>query len=277
MRTVLWKQSLSIPMKPKSKFDSYFKSELKKHFPPSSIKEQNLLRKSLLYTLTAPSSYFRPQLSMAVTKSLGKPVKLIFPWAMAIEMIHCGSLIQDDLPCMDNASKRRKKKSNHLVFKEDMALLAGSTLFIEAFSYLLHSSLKTQGAQLLKILVDQSGYKGMMSGQALDIRRRKNLSEKFLLKMFRLKTGSLIEASVLGPALLFTKKEEERKALSRFACFLGQAYQVADDLEEIKKDRKKHEILLKNLTKKSLSALSPLKNPEELRKLALYNEKRIQI
>ena len=263
-------------MKLKNKFDSFFKSELKKHFPPSPIKEQNLLRKSLLYTLTAPSSYFRPQLSMAVTKSLEKPVKLIFPWAMAIEIIHCGSLIQDDLPCMDNARLRRKKKSNHLVFKEDIALLAGSTLFVEAFSYLLHPSLKKQQTQLLKLLVDQSGYKGMMSGQALDIRGKKNLSKKFLLKMFRLKTGSLIEASVLGPALLFAKKEVERKALSRFARFLGQAYQVADDLEEIKKDRASHKILLENLTKKSLLALKPLKNPNELKKLALYNEKRIQ-
>ena len=260
----------------KTKFDVFFKSELKKHFPPSHLKEQDLLRKSLLYTLKAPSSYFRPQLVLATAKSLNKSPRLVLPWAMAIELIHVGSLIQDDLPSMDNTFLRRGKKANHLKFKEDMALLAGSTLFIEAFSYLLHPSLKKAQQKLLNLLISKSGYRGMMSGQALDIRSSSS-SKKFLLKMFKLKTGALIEASVLGPALLFSTKKRESEALLRFAQILGQTYQVADDLEDRRNKKSELRKILKDLTQKSLLALEPLKNHNELKKLALYNEKRIKM
>ena len=261
-------------MKAKSEFDSFFKSELKKQFRKSKFKDQNLLRKSLLYTLEAPSSYFRPKLSIAVTKSLGGNLKSIFPWAMAVEMIHCASLIQDDLPCMDDAILRRGKKANHIIFKEDMALLAGSTLFVEAFSLLLYPSLKSNQIKLLKLLVEKTGYRGMMSGQALDIRKKSKPSQKFLLKMFQLKTGALIEASVLGPAFLFSKTKTEEKALKQLGKSLGQAYQVADDLQDMAKPDAKLKKILEKLTEESLFSIHALKKTSELKKLILYNKKR---
>lgn len=257
----------------KNKFHSFFKSELNKRFPSSSLKGQKLLRKSLLYTLKSPCSFFRPQLALATTKALNKNPDLILPWAMAIEMIHVGSLIQDDLPCMDNATLRRSKKSNHLVFQEDMALLAGSTLFVESFSYLLYPSLEKKQGELLSLLIQKSGYKGMMSGQALDIRQQKSVSKKMLLKTLELKTGALIEACVAGPVILFSKKRQEKSALLKFAKILGQAYQVADDLEENKSNKNLQKIL-RNLTAQSLLALEPIENSDLLKKLSLYNEKR---
>ena len=117
-------------------FESYFNSYLQKAFLKVPYLSQKLLKKSLLYSLKAKASRFRPQLCFATTHALGHNPKKILPWAIAVEMIHTASLIHDDMPAMDNAKTRRGKACNHLVFGEDMALLAGSCLFVESFSLL---------------------------------------------------------------------------------------------------------------------------------------------
>ena len=117
-------------------FDSAFKTYLKQHFLSASGSSQKLLRESLFYSLIAKAGRFRPKLCFAATKALGQNPKKILPWAIAVEMIHTASLIHDDLPLMDNAQVRRGIKCNHLVFGEDIALLAGTCLFVESFSLL---------------------------------------------------------------------------------------------------------------------------------------------
>lgn len=260
-----------------SQFKKFFNNYLKTRFPPSSQSETKLLRKALLYTLKAPSSLFRPKVAWTVTQCLGHPPQDIFPWATAIELIHGASLIHDDLPCMDDSPQRRGKSSNHLVFGEDMALLAGSCLFVEAFSLLTLPIFKERNQEMLELLVQRTGFYGMMGGQAMDI-RGKSISQSFLLKLFELKTGSLILAAVEGPALLWNHTEKERKALQKYGQFLGQAYQAADDLTDksfSKPELYKKQALLKKLTRESIKSLKVLKFPTQpLAELSLLNEHR---
>ena len=255
-------------------FESSFKSHLRKHFVKTTDPAQNKLRQSLFYTLFAKASRFRPKLGFATTKALGQDPKKILPWAIAIEMIHCASLIHDDLPLMDNAKTRRKKKCNHLVFGEDIALLAGTCLFVESFSLLNDSLFDKKRPQLLNLLISKIGFKGLMSGQALDLKGVGSSKQKFL-KMIQLKTGSLIEASVLGPLLLWGKTEEEKKALKDYSKYLGRAYQLDDDLKDkdgFFQSKKQAFKELQSARQKSLRALKLLGNRGEgLRQLCFLN------
>lgn len=260
-----------------TEFKKFFDSYLKTRFPRPSQRETALLRQAFLYTLKAPSSLFRPRVAWTTAQCLGHSPRDIFPWAMAIELIHGASLIHDDLPCMDNSPKRRGKKSNHLVFGEDMALLAGTCLFMEAFFLLTNSVFKEKTQEMLKLLVDRTGFYGMMGGQALDIRGESS-SQSFLLKLSKLKTGSLILAAVEGPAQLWNHTGWKLKALQKYGRCLGQSYQMADDLidDSVSKEGfRKKQILLKKLTRESLTALKPFKKKARpLENLSLLNEKR---
>ncbi len=270
------KKESSLKINPE--FEKYFKNQLTKLFKSSPLKNstQNLLKQSMLYTLLAPSSHFRAVLSIETTKCLKQEAKKIFPWAMAIEMFHSGSLILDDLPAMDNGKKRRTKKCNHLVFGEDLSLLAGSCLFIEAFSLLNQEVFKKKQSQILELFISKVGFQGVMGGQALDLRLKKPTNSE-ILKMIQLKTGSLIEASVAAPLLLWAKNQKTKTALTNFAKSLGMAYQISDDLQDkdflFKKEEAKKQ--LRDLTKKSLKSLEPLKEKaDSLKKLCLLNEER---
>ena len=253
-------------------FESSFKSHLKSHFLKASYPPQKQLRKSLFYTLFAKASRFRPQLCFATTKALGQNQKKILPWAIAIEMVHCASLIHDDLPLMDNAKMRRGKKCNHLVFGEDMALLAGTCLFIESFSLLSNPLFNKKRAQILKLFISKIGFQGLMSGQALDLRGFASSKQNFL-KMIQLKTGALIEASILGPLLLWGKTKKEKTALENYSKYLGMAYQLADDIKDndgFFPSKKQAFQELKIIKQNILTALKPFgKKGEELKTLSL--------
>ena len=258
-------------------FEFSFKSYLKSYFLKTPYPAQKQLRRSLFYTLLAKASRFRPRLCFATAKALDQSPKKILPWAMAIEMIHCASLIHDDLPLMDNAKTRRGKKCNHLIFGEDIALLAGTCLFIESFSLLNDPLFNQRRSQILDLFISKIGFTGLMSGQALDLKELGSSKQKFL-KMIQLKTGSLIEASILGPLILWGKSEKEKKALQTYSKNLGIAYQLADDLKDkdgFFKSKKQALQELKSASKKSLAALKPLgRKGEELKNLSLLNEKR---
>ena len=253
-------------------FDSAFKSYLKNCFLKADWPAQKSLRKSLFYSLFGKSSRFRPKLCFASAKALGKKPKDILPWAMAMEMLHTASLIHDDLPCMDNAFKRRGKKCNHLVFGEDIALLAGTCLFVESFSLLTKPLFGNKRPELLNFLISKIGFKGLMSGQALDLKGTRSKSQFF--KMIELKTASLIEASVQGPLLLWGKTKEQKKALKGYSKNLGLAYQLADDIKDedaVVLSKKSALLELKKLREKSLKALEPLGNKaKDLKSLIFF-------
>lgn len=252
-------------------FETHLKSYLKKRLAKTAGAETQLLKQSIIYSLLAKSSRFRPKLVFASTKILNRNSKSILPWAIAIELIHSASLIHDDLPTMDNAKTRRGKKCNHLKFGEDIALLAGSCLFVESFALLSAPLFHKKRTELLKLLTDKAGFQGLMSGQALDLRFSSTSKQK-LFKMITLKTGSLIEASILGPALLWGK-EKEKKVLQSYSQYLGLAYQLKDDLKDqdgFFKSKKQLKKEISTLIKKALFALKPLGNKtKKLEQLSL--------
>ena len=264
-----------------SEFELFLKNYLDQRFDEKSNPETGLteLRKSIQYTLFSSCKRFRPALAISVCRTLGIDYKLCFPLSAGLEMIHTASLIHDDLPCMDNDSKRRGKASNHIVFNEDMALLAGDSLLIEAFVLLCHFNQKTS---VIKTIALASSLSGMMGGQALDLRIEKQKAhESYLDKLHQMKTGALIQACVEGCLLLSSVKENHQKFKS-FAYYLGKAFQLADDLEDSHCDEKSNmlNILGKDQTLQQLEeftqkSLNIIKGRPLLEKAVLFNQARV--
>src|SRR5262249_6695184 len=151
------------------------------------------------------------------------------------ELIHAYSLVHDDLPCMDNDALRRGKPSAHVAFGEATALLAGDALQSRAFSVLAQSG-AADAAALCALLGDAAGEGGMAGGQSIDldaIGRSLTLDE--LSAMHRLKTGAMIRASVrLGAGCSATLSDDEKRALDAYAEAIGVAFQIVDDLLDVK-------------------------------------------
>ncbi|MBO9668399.1 MAG: polyprenyl synthetase family protein [Bdellovibrio sp.] len=191
------------------------------------------LRKSMLYSATNGGKRFRPVLSVLVAELLGCPIEKVLPFATAVELIHTYSLIHDDLPCMDNDDMRRGKPTNHKVFGEDFALLAGDALLTEAFM-LIAQNYAENGflmGRLTQMIAEAAGIRGMVGGQAIDLRAgQKQMTKEELEHLHRLKTGALIRVSVEGAAVIAGAKPSEVESLRKFGEGLGLAFQVADDV-----------------------------------------------
>ncbi|MFV8256781.1 polyprenyl synthetase family protein [Bdellovibrio bacteriovorus] len=191
------------------------------------------LRKSMLYSATNGGKRFRPVLSLLVGELFGAGKERILPFAAAVEMIHTYSLIHDDLPCMDNDDMRRGKPTNHKVFGEDFALLAGDALLTEAFMLIAenYGDNSFLVGQLTRLLSSAAGIRGMVGGQAIDLRAGdKQMSLEELTHLHRLKTGALIRVAVEGAAVIAGAKPTEIESLKKFGEGLGLAFQVADDV-----------------------------------------------
>ncbi|WP_413583161.1 polyprenyl synthetase family protein [Bdellovibrio sp. HCB288] len=191
------------------------------------------LRKSMLYSATNGGKRFRPVLSVLVAEMLGSSAEKVLPFAAAVEMIHTYSLIHDDLPCMDNDDMRRGKPTNHKVYGEDFALLAGDALLTEAF-LIIAKNYSENGflvGRLVQLVSEAAGIRGMVGGQAIDLRAgEKQLTQAELTHLHLLKTGALIRVAVEGAALIAGAKVHEIECLKKFGEGLGIAFQVADDV-----------------------------------------------
>ena len=191
------------------------------------------LRKSMLYSATNGGKRFRPVLSLLVAELLGCSVEKVLPFATAVEMIHTYSLIHDDLPCMDNDDMRRGKPTNHKVYGEDFALLAGDALLTEAFM-LIATNYADNGfliGRLTQLLSEAAGIRGMVGGQAIDLRAgEKQMTLEELTHLHRLKTGALIRLSVEGAAVIAGAKTSDIESIKKFGEGLGLAFQIADDV-----------------------------------------------
>ena len=212
--------------------NSYVESYLKSLELDSST-AIGYLQDSMLYSATNGGKRFRPVLSILTGELLGASSERILPFAVAVELVHTYSLIHDDLPCMDNDDIRRGKPTNHKVYGEDFALLAGDALLTEAF-YLVADSYSDNGflaAQLIKLLSKAAGIRGMVGGQAIDLKAQsavKNIDDLKLLHS--LKTGALIQLSVEGSAMIAGAKASDIESLKKFGAGLGLAFQIADDI-----------------------------------------------
>jgi geranylgeranyl diphosphate synthase type II len=192
------------------------------------------LSEAMRYSLLAGGKRVRPVLTLAVVESLGRPLSPALPTAAALELIHTYSLIHDDLPAIDDDDLRRGKPTCHVVFGEDVAILAGDGLFAEAFSLVLD---RQEGSAELKVallaeLARATGVGGMVGGQYIDITSSEAASVD-LRQMHALKTGRLIEAAVVCGALLGGVPAKGLQAYRTFAAELGVLFQIVDDILDV--------------------------------------------
>lgn len=193
------------------------------------------LSKAMKYTLLSGGKRIRPILTILTAELLEGDYQAALEAGSALEMIHSYSLIHDDLPAMDDDQLRRGKKTNHLVFGEATAILAGDALLTYAFQVL--ADLKLKPALKIKIIANTakfSGYQGMVGGQVLDLEaENKDLTLQKMQKVHQAKTGALIKAAVLNGVYCSDFKPEEKKALLTYAEKIGVLFQIVDDLLDL--------------------------------------------
>ena len=200
---------------------------------------ESSIYKAMKYSLSAGGKRLRPVLALSVCEMLGGDENDILPYACAIEMIHTYSLIHDDLPAMDNDDFRRGKPTNHKVFGEAMAILAGDALLNQAFEVMLQftASRKDRLAERIKamdIIARSSGTAGMIGGQAVDLQSEgRKISGDTLEYMHKCKTGALLKAPVLAAAALCGAGREETDRLDEYAGKIGLAFQIKDDIMDV--------------------------------------------
>ena len=251
------------------------------------------------YSLLGGGKRIRPFLVNEVARVLGASLEASMPFAMAVEMIHTYSLIHDDLPCMDNDDFRRGKPSNHKVYGEAYAMLAGDALLTNAF--LAAASNKNVDTSYLSAAItalsDAAGDEGMIGGQVTDLEgEEKKLTFEELLGLHSLKTGKMIEVSALLGCIAagYSAETKEARAVCAYARNIGLAFQAIDDLLDLIGDEaivgktlssdaenQKTTFLsffdiegvrdyAKRLTEDAISEISEIEGSELLRELALY-------
>jgi geranylgeranyl pyrophosphate synthase len=196
------------------------------------------LLEAMRYSTLAGGKRVRPILVYATGEALGAPLELLDPAAAAVELIHVYSLVHDDLPAMDNDDLRRGRPTCHRAFDEATAILVGDALQARAFEVLTHAPATISAAarlDMLRVLADAIGTRGMAGGQAIDLEAvKQTLDEAALERMHRQKTGALILASVLlGAISAGLKDAPERAALAEYGAEIGLAFQIQDDILDV--------------------------------------------
>lgn len=197
---------------------------------PSTIKD------AMIYSLEAGGKRIRPILLLAVIHGYGKDPQSGMKTAAALEMIHTYSLIHDDLPSMDDDDLRRGKPTNHKVFGEAMAILAGDGLLTHSFQLIAEDTLLPGDSKitLMGLMARCAGPEGMVGGQVADIEgENKKLSVAELESIHVHKTGKLLIFSALAGAIISGATVEEQNKLEKFAYHIGLAFQIQDDILDI--------------------------------------------
>lgn len=201
-----------------------------------------VLYESMSYSINIGGKRIRPILMMVTYEMYKESFEKIIPMAAAIEMIHTYSLIHDDLPAMDDDELRRGKPTNHIVFGEAVAILAGDALLNEAFNIMTDYSINNglEAVKAMKIISNASGGEGMIGGQIVDIiSEGKDITVSELDYMHKKKTGALIKAAILSGAILGGAKEKDLEILYEYGEKLGLAFQIKDDILDVIGDEKK--------------------------------------
>lgn len=194
------------------------------------------LTKAILYSIDAGGKRLRPLLFLMLLEGFGITLKNDhYRIASSIEMIHTGSLIHDDLPAMDNDDYRRGQLTNHKKFDEATAILAGDALFLDAFGLLASSKLAPDKiVQLISLLSDASGSRGMVGGQMLDIKgEHQVLKEADLVAIHANKTGKLLTFPFIAAGIVSDLDEKGMTLLQKAGQLVGLAFQVRDDILDV--------------------------------------------
>ncbi|MGO0122560.1 polyprenyl synthetase family protein [Desulfothermobacter acidiphilus] len=205
------------------------------------------IHQSMRYSVLGGGKRLRPVLMLGAAEAVGAEVaEDLLLAACGIELIHCYSLVHDDLPAMDNDDFRRGRPTNHRVFGEAIAILTGDALLTLGFELLARAALLARqgpekGVRALLEVAEAAGTRGMLGGQVMDIQGETTPDPVALLEeIHRRKTGALFVASVRAGALLGGAGEEELSALTTYAQELGLAFQITDDLLDAPEEQHRH-------------------------------------
>ena len=216
-------------------YREYMESYLKAYYDRFQNEPQKVLFDSMCYSLLAPGKRLRPVFAFEFCRLAGGDWKKAAPFAAAVEMIHNYSLIHDDLPCMDNDDFRRGRPTNHKVYGETLAVLAGDALLTDAFA--VAASAQVPGDRIafaIQILSENAGSLGMVGGQVLDMgSENRELTEQEVLDIQTRKTGALINAACVLGVIAGGGSEKQLQAASAFAGALGLAFQIRDDMLDV--------------------------------------------
>ena len=200
---------------------------------------QSIIMEAMNYSLLAGGKRLRPMLMNETYRLFGGEGPLIRPFMAAIEMIHTYSLVHDDLPAMDNDEYRRGRKTTHIVYGEDMGILAGDALLNYAFetafkAFVMEPEESLLIGRALGVLGEKAGIYGMIGGQVIDVKETgHSIPKEVLDTIYELKTSALIEASMMVGAILGGASEEEVKIIEKIARYVGIAFQIQDDILDV--------------------------------------------
>lgn len=215
--------------------------ELKKHLCDDC--NTPLIYEAMTYSLFAGGKRLRPILAVMSCELFGGSIDDIMPFACSIELIHTYSLIHDDLPAMDNDDFRRGKPTNHKVYGDGFAILAGDALLNKAYEILFDiilSNKKPEYIRAAKEIAKAAGVTGMIGGQAMDLfYENKEITLDRLGEIHDRKTGALLKVSLTAGALVAGAKEEDIRNINEFGCLIGRAFQVMDDVLDVKGSKSK--------------------------------------
>ena len=199
---------------------------------------QRTVLEAMNYSVKAGGKRLRPLIMLETYRLFDGHTRVIEPFMAAIEFIHTSSLIHDDLPCMDNDEYRRGRKTTWKVYGEDMGVLAGDALLMYAFetaasAFSLHENPRKIG-EAIRILAEKTGIYGMIGGQTLDVELSGHAVDKDQMDfIYRLKTGALLEASMMIGAVLSEASKEDIETTEKIAAKIGYAFQIQDDILDI--------------------------------------------
>ena len=239
------------------KFNTFLKKKL--------VKKKDLLNNSISYSLFSGGKRFRPYLILLFGKEYGLSTSVIMNLASAVEMMHNYSLVHDDLPAMDNDNYRRGKKTTHYMYNEFTAILAGCGLLTKTYENLSNNHFKLSDnikIRLIYHLTKISGEQGLLKGQYLDL-SQKNKSITKRVEINKLKTGKLMSYCCSAVGIASKKNKITVNRLSKIGLYIGEIFQINDDLEDYPKMKKQDKSLLlthkKNLYKQIINELKILR------------------
>ena len=211
-----------------------------REYLPEANGYQSVIMEAMEYSLMAGGKRLRPMLMMETYRLFGGETEVIYPFMAAMEMIHTYSLVHDDLPAMDNDEYRRGRKTTHIVYGEDMGILAGDALLNYAFETVAAALTRNEGdwriVRAFSVLAQKAGIYGMIGGQVVDVESEKTgqtIDRNRLDFIYRLKTGALIEASLMIGAILAGADEVSVARMQEAGAKLGLAFQIQDDILDV--------------------------------------------
>ena len=222
-----------VKMNFKEKYDYYrniIDDELHKYLDNLQVTDKTLID-AMRYSVFAGGKRIRPVIMLAISEILNVDFKDVLPFCVSVELIHTYSLIHDDLPCMDNDDLRRGKPTNHKVYGEALALLAGDALLNLAYEICFRNVTNIYKINSARILSSFSGYLGMIGGQAIDINSNKVQNVELLQKMHEGKTVKLLMACTMIPSCFRQDKYLEK--LRDYGYNLGYLFQITDDILDV--------------------------------------------